>query len=385
MEEVRRARRGPQCHARRRRRATRHRRSPRVVGAARVPRGRVARHRGARVARARARRAAVVAARVARCSASPSTSRRAVCASRAPGSSSRSRSGSWPRPTSSPPACSMPSPCSASSASTAPCARCRARSRSSTRSPRRGTPIDHRAAGERRRSRAGRATCTCAPPATLVELRACLKGEEEWPTWDDGALAADDHDAASDDEPVDLREVRGLAFARRALEVAAAGSPPPALRRATGNRQDDAGATPRHDAPAARAPRSARGHPHPLRRRRGDRRAPAHVQTVPGPAPHRVHRFARRRRQQPATAGRGHARPPGTAVPRRARRVRAHRARRAPTTPGGTRRAHLATTRLAHVPGRRSSSSRARTRARAASASRTAGAASRNGCDTGAG
>jgi len=56
----------------------------------------------------------------------------------------------------------------------------------------------------------------------LVELRACLKGEEEWPSWDDGA-PADDH-ATSDDEPVDLREVRGLAFARRALEVAAAGA-----------------------------------------------------------------------------------------------------------------------------------------------------------------
>lgn len=59
---------------------------------------------------------------------------------------------------------------------------------------------------------------------TLVELRACLKGEEEWPSWDDLALEPAGHDASSDDEPVDLREVRGLAFARRALEVAAAGA-----------------------------------------------------------------------------------------------------------------------------------------------------------------
>ena len=58
---------------------------------------------------------------------------------------------------------------------------------------------------------------------SLAELRACLKGEEEWPAWADlpePRVASDD---AFDDEPLDLREVRGLAFARRALEVAAAG------------------------------------------------------------------------------------------------------------------------------------------------------------------
>jgi len=59
---------------------------------------------------------------------------------------------------------------------------------------------------------------------TLAELRACLKGEEEWPAWD--APDADDIPDAveSDDELADLADVRGLAFARRAVEVAAAGA-----------------------------------------------------------------------------------------------------------------------------------------------------------------
>lgn len=57
---------------------------------------------------------------------------------------------------------------------------------------------------------------------TLSELRACLKGEEEWPSWSD--LVAPPVDDVTDDELVDLRDVRGLAFARRALEVAAAGA-----------------------------------------------------------------------------------------------------------------------------------------------------------------
>jgi magnesium chelatase family protein len=56
---------------------------------------------------------------------------------------------------------------------------------------------------------------------SLAELRACLKDETEWPPWDP-APTEDDADGGLDD-PVDLREVRGLSFARRALEVAAAG------------------------------------------------------------------------------------------------------------------------------------------------------------------
>ena len=54
---------------------------------------------------------------------------------------------------------------------------------------------------------------------TLTELRACLKGEETWPEWP----VEPEADDAPDDEPLDLADVRGLAFARQALEVAAAG------------------------------------------------------------------------------------------------------------------------------------------------------------------
>jgi magnesium chelatase family protein len=58
---------------------------------------------------------------------------------------------------------------------------------------------------------------------TLGELRACLKGEEAWPEWAPPDLTPAPI-AADGDEILDLREVRGLTFARRALEVAAAGS-----------------------------------------------------------------------------------------------------------------------------------------------------------------
>jgi magnesium chelatase family protein len=60
---------------------------------------------------------------------------------------------------------------------------------------------------------------------TLGELRACLKGEEPWPDWDPPVAPPDDAAAAGmlDDEMVDLADVRGLPFARQALEVAAAG------------------------------------------------------------------------------------------------------------------------------------------------------------------
>ncbi|HXY95267.1 MAG TPA: YifB family Mg chelatase-like AAA ATPase [Acidimicrobiia bacterium] len=61
---------------------------------------------------------------------------------------------------------------------------------------------------------------------TLAELRACLQGEEGWPEWavlPRGGASPQRHHV-TDDEPLDLAEVRGLAFARRALEVAAAGA-----------------------------------------------------------------------------------------------------------------------------------------------------------------
>jgi magnesium chelatase family protein len=60
------------------------------------------------------------------------------------------------------------------------------------------------------------------PARTVVELRACLKGESEWPD----APPPDDTGPPTtdvDDEAVDLADVRGLPRGRRALEVAAAG------------------------------------------------------------------------------------------------------------------------------------------------------------------
>ena len=60
---------------------------------------------------------------------------------------------------------------------------------------------------------------------TLGELRACLKGEEPWPDWAPPAAPPDPTAGVGmlDDEVVDLGDVRGLPFAREALEVAAAG------------------------------------------------------------------------------------------------------------------------------------------------------------------
>jgi magnesium chelatase family protein len=57
---------------------------------------------------------------------------------------------------------------------------------------------------------------------TLAELRECLKGELEWPEPD--APRATCEDEGIDAERLDLADVRGLATARAALEVAAAGS-----------------------------------------------------------------------------------------------------------------------------------------------------------------
>ena len=56
----------------------------------------------------------------------------------------------------------------------------------------------------------------------LAELRACLKGEAAWPDAPPVPVERDDHEH-EETEPLDLAEVRGLAWARRALEVAAAG------------------------------------------------------------------------------------------------------------------------------------------------------------------
>lgn len=54
---------------------------------------------------------------------------------------------------------------------------------------------------------------------TLAMLAACLLGEEPWPDPDPVTAT----EGEEDDDPVDLAEVRGLATARLALEIAAAG------------------------------------------------------------------------------------------------------------------------------------------------------------------
>ncbi|HEY8216346.1 MAG TPA: magnesium chelatase domain-containing protein, partial [Acidimicrobiia bacterium] len=57
------------------------------------------------------------------------------------------------------------------------------------------------------------------PARTLGELHLCLKGQQPWPDAPIPPRPVDD----DVDEPLDLAEVRGLPWARRALEAAAAG------------------------------------------------------------------------------------------------------------------------------------------------------------------
>jgi magnesium chelatase family protein len=60
------------------------------------------------------------------------------------------------------------------------------------------------------------------PARAVGELRACLKGEADWPDPPPPRDAGTDAPGL-DEEAVDLADVRGLPRARRALEVAAAG------------------------------------------------------------------------------------------------------------------------------------------------------------------
>ena len=95
--------------------------------------------------------------------------------------------------------------------------------------------------------------CRCAAARTLAELRACLKGEETWPDWATRRRAR--RRTAVDDEPLDLADVRGLAFAPARARGRGRGRAPPAVRRATGHGQDDAGPPALHDRAPARARR----------------------------------------------------------------------------------------------------------------------------------
>jgi len=61
------------------------------------------------------------------------------------------------------------------------------------------------------------------PARSILQLRACLKGEEAWPTVPE-PLAGDRPDHAPDGDALDLADVRGLREARSALSAAAAGN-----------------------------------------------------------------------------------------------------------------------------------------------------------------
>ncbi len=173
----------------------------------------------------------------------------------------------------------------------APCAPYPERSRSSTRS-RFGirsviVPLTNAAEASLVRDVVVRAA------RSLGELRACLKDEEAWPGWEPPDLTQP-AGAPDGDEPVDLREVRGLAFARRALEVAAAGAHhllfvgPPGTGKTMLARR-----LPTILPPLPHRER-ARGHTHPLGRGRARQRPSPHDASLPRATPHGVHRVAGR-------------------------------------------------------------------------------------------
>ena len=90
-------------------------------------------------------------------------------------------------------------------------------------------------------------TSSCTRRARSTSCARASRASSRGPTR--AAAARPVPDEADDDDPLDLAEVRGLAWARRALEAAAAGGHHLLLSRTARRRQDDVGAPAGHDPP----------------------------------------------------------------------------------------------------------------------------------------
>ena len=273
---------------------------------------------------------------------------------RARGWSSRSPSACSAPTTRSRPACSTASRCWASSGSTARCGPSRARWHWSTRSPATGVdavvvPLANASEADAGGRRPGAGGAHAGRAAGVPEGRGALA---RLGSAGGAARRRRRPSACSTTRWSTSPTCAGCPFAREALEVAAAGGHhllfcgPPGTGKTMLARRLGTILPPLSHAEALEVTRihSAAGVPVG-----GRPRAPT---AVPRAAPHRVDRRARRRRQRSRPPGRDHARAPRDAVPRRARRVRADRARRVASTARGTRGAHLAPGRVADVPGR---------------------------------
>ena len=245
------------------------------------------------------------------------------------------RAGGGARATCSPTPC-----CSASSGSTAGCGRCAACCRRSLAAARAGVDARGGAGGERRR---GARWCRAlrVPAVRTLRQLVALAARRASCRRPDAAPRSRRRPTSTQDDPAHRPRPRRRRSARPTPGYAARGrrgrrAPPAAARSARGG-QDDARRAAARAAAAARPGGGAGGHRGPLGRRRRCRRATPLVDAaaVRGAAPHRVGgRDGRRRHPGTSRPGRGVARAPRRAVPRRGAGVRAGGARRAAPAAG---------------------------------------------------